>query len=620
MWLLPIGLAISVLLLFNLGHKGTTPRNFTYTSFVKEVTANKVSTATITSTGSVTGSLHGGRTYTSQIPTALDNNALSPLLLSHKVQVTGTSPSSTSLGTVLLDLLPFVAILGVFIWIGRRSKKQLGGIMGIGRSKAKLYDEERPKTRFADIAGYEGSKAEVMEVVDFLKHPARYAKAGAVGPKGVLMVGPPGTGKTLLARAVAGEAGVPFFALSGSSFVEMFVGVGASRVRDLFTEARKRAPSIIFIDEIDAIGGRRGPGGFGSNDEREQTLNQLLSDMDGFDPATSVVVMAATNRAEILDTALLRPGRFDRTVEIPLPNQRERTAILAIHGQKKQLGPGVDLDAVSRGTPGFSGADLANLVNEAAINAVRDHREVLSAADFSAARDRLLIGSRDASNALLPDEKHSVAVHEAGHALVAVLSEHADPVAKVTILPRGAALGVTEQLPEFERHLYPESYLTDALAVRLGGRASEILILGEASTGASNDLADATSIATRMVREWGFSAEVGPIGYGPEGPSRDNPFAGRPYAEETQRAIDQEVARLLREAETRATALLSEHRAMLDQVIELLLERETIDGADLADLIGIPEHHTDQEQIWAPRAVAMVPARTSAASETDRSR
>jgi cell division protease FtsH len=486
--------------------------------------------------------------------------------------------------------------------------------MGIGRSKAKLYDEERPKTRFADIAGYEGSKAEVMEVVDFLKHPARYAKAGAVGPKGVLMVGPPGTGKTLLARAVAGEAGVPFFALSGSSFVEMFVGVGASRVRDLFTEARKRAPSIIFIDEIDAIGGRRGPGGFGSNDEREQTLNQLLSDMDGFDPSTSVVVMAATNRAEILDTALLRPGRFDRTVEIPLPNQRERTAILAIHGEKKQLGPDVDLGAVSRGTPGFSGADLANLVNEAAINAVRDHREILSAADFSAARDRMLIGSRDASNALLPEEKHSVAVHEAGHALVAVLSEHADPVAKVTILPRGAALGVTEQLPEFERHLYPESYLTDALAIRLGGRASEILIRGEASTGASNDLADATSIATRMVREWGFSPEVGPIGYGPEGPSRDNPFAGRPYAEETQRAIDQEVARLLREAETRATALLSEHRAMLDQVIELLLERETIDGADLAALLGIAEHHADQEQVWAPRAVAMVPVRSSADS------
>jgi cell division protease FtsH len=435
-----------------------------------------------------------------------------------------------------------------------------------------------------------------MEVVDFLKHPARYDRAGAVGPKGVLMVGPPGTGKTLLARAVAGEAGVPFFSLSGSSFVEMFVGVGASRVRDLFVDARKQAPSIIFIDEIDAIGGRRGPGGFGSNDEREQTLNQLLSEMDGFEPGASVVVMAATNRAEILDAALLRPGRFDRTVEIPLPNNVERKAILAIHGKGKTLGPDVDLDIVARGTPGFSGADLANLVNEAAINAVRADRRVISAADFNAARDRLLIGRRDASSALRPEEKHAVAVHEAGHALVAALSEHADPVAKVTILSRGAALGVTEQLPAFERHLYPESRLTTSLAVRLGGRAAEIVVLNEPSTGASNDLASATDLATHMVREWGFSAKVGPISYGPEGPSRDNPFAGRPYAEETQRSIDQEVARLLREAEDTATTLLRGNRETLDRVISLLLERETIDGSDLAAVVGVPLALTMDEE------------------------
>ena len=314
--------------------------------------------------------------------------------------------------------------------------------------------------------------------------------------------------------------------------------------------------------------------------------------MDGFEPGASVVVLAATNRAEILDPALLRPGRFDRTVEIPLPNQTERTAILAIHARDKKLDPDVDLDAISRGTPGFSGADLANLMNEAAINAVRAHRDILRETDFDAARDRLLIGRRDASNALMPEEKHAIAVHEAGHALVAVLSEHADPVAKVTILPRGAALGVTEQLPAFERHLYPESYLTDSLAVRLGGRASEILVLGEASTGASNDLASATDLATRMVREWGLSTEVGPIGYGAEGPSRDNPFAGRPYAEQTQRAIDQEVATLLRHAETRATALLTEHRAALDRVIGLLIERETIDGSELAAAVGrpVPQH------------------------------
>jgi cell division protease FtsH len=592
---LPAGIAIAfaAVLLFHSGSGGTPPQALSYTSFVSDVTANKVSTASITTAGAVTGKLADGKTYTSQIPTALDDSALPTLLLGHKVQVTGTTPSSSSVLALIIDwVFPLLIIVVLFVWFARRSSKQmggrLGGIMSFGKSKAKVYDEDRPTTRFADIAGYEGSKAEVMEVVDYLKHPARYDRAGAVGPKGVLMVGPPGTGKTLLARAVAGEAGVPFFALSGSSFVEMFVGVGASRVRDLFVDARRRSPSIIFIDEIDAIGGRRGPGGFGSNDEREQTLNQLLSEMDGFEPGARVVVMAATNRSEILDAALLRPGRFDRTVEIPLPNLVERTAILTIHGNGKSLAPDVDLSIVARGTPGFSGADLANLVNEAAINAVRDNRGVLSAADFDAARDRLLIGRRDASSALRPEEKHAVAVHEAGHALVAALSEHADPVAKVTILSRGAALGVTEQLPEFERHLYPESRLTTVLAVRLGGRAAEIVVLGEASTGASNDLASATELATHMVREWGFSAKVGPISYGPEGPSRDNPFAGRPYAEETQRSIDEEVARLLREAEDTATALLRENRDTLDRVIVLLLERETIDGSDLAAIVEVP--------------------------------
>ena len=598
-----------VLLFVRPGAGGTQAQALTYSGFVGDVTAGKVSTAAITSAGSVSGKLLDGKAYSSQIPTALNDNALPALLLGHKVQVTGTVPSTNSvLGLVVDWIVPILIFVGLFAWLGRRGSKQLGGrlggIMAFGKSKAKVYDEDRPKTRFADIAGYEGSKAEVMEVVDFLKHPARYDRAGAVGPKGVLMVGPPGTGKTLLARAVAGEAGVPFFALSGSSFVEMFVGVGASRVRDLFVDARKRAPSIIFIDEIDAIGGRRGPGGFGSNDEREQTLNQLLSEMDGFDPGARVVVMAATNRAEILDAALLRPGRFDRTVEIPLPNYVERTAILAIHGKGKRLAPDVDLGVVSRGTPGFSGADLANLVNEAAINAVRAERSVLSAADFDAARDRLLIGRRDASNALLPEEKHAVAVHEAGHALVAALSEHADPVAKVTILSRGAALGVTEQLPTFERHLYPASHLTASLAVRLGGRAAEIIVLAEPSTGSASDLAGATQLATHMVREWGFSAEVGPISYGPEGPSRDNPFAGRPYAEETQRSIDQEVARLLREAEDTATKLLRGHRETLDRLISLLLERETIDGSDLAAIVGT-SGPADHEPAGTPLALRM---------------
>jgi cell division protease FtsH len=606
-----LSLVIAGLFLWRVDTKHAPVKNFTYTAFVSAVAANKVSTATITSTGAVSGKLDGAAAYTSQIPIALGNTALGPLLLEHKVQVTGSSKSATSLVGLIGTFLWVVLIIGGFIWIARRSRKQLGGglggIMGIGRSKARVYDEEKPETRFSDIAGYQGSKAEVIEVVDFLKHPQRYAAAGAVGPKGVLMVGPPGTGKTLLARAVAGEAGVPFFALSGSGFVEMFVGVGASRVRDLFADARKRSPAIIFIDEIDAIGGRRGPGGFGSNDEREQTLNQLLSEMDGFEPGASVVVMAATNRAEILDTALLRPGRFDRTVEIPLPNQSERTAILAIHGRGKKFAPHVDLDAVSRGTPGFSGADLANLVNEAAINAVRARRDVITRADFDAARDRLLIGRRDASNALLPEEKRSVAAHEAGHALVAVFSEHADPVAKVTILPRGAALGVTEQLPVSERHLFPKSYLSDSLAVRLGGRAAEVIVVGEASSGGANDLAGATDLATRMVREWGLSSEVGPVGYGPEGPSRDNPFAGRPYAEETQRSIDQEVAGLLRQAEARATKLLRDHRETLDRVIELLLERETIDGSELLAITGVPDRAKDRELVFVQLAEDRAP-------------
>ncbi|MBO0731507.1 MAG: ATP-dependent zinc metalloprotease FtsH [Acidimicrobiaceae bacterium] len=594
-WLLLIGVVATVLLLmFASRTSGPTPRTLTYTDFQNDVVAGKVETATIESAGQVSGTLAGGEHYTSQIPVVPPQNDLAALLRQHNVQVTGKPPSSggVSIGLILLDLLPLVLFIGLFWWAGRGLRRQLaggGGIMGIGQSKAKVYDADRPSTTFADVAGYQGVKTEVTEVVDFLKHPDRYERAGAVGPKGVLMIGPPGTGKTLLARAVAGEAGVPFLALTGSSFVEMFVGVGASRVRDLFADARKRSPSIIFIDEIDAIGGRRGNvGGYGGNDEREQTLNQLLAEMDGFDPATGVVVMAATNRPETLDPALLRPGRFDRTVEIPLPNQGERRAILEVHAKGKHMDPDVDLSITARGTPGFSGADLANLVNEAAIHAVRADRNVITAADMDSARDRILLGRRDSSNALLPEEKHSVAVHETGHAIVAALSEHADPVAKVTILPSGQALGVTEQLPEAERRLYPESWLEDSLAVRLGGRAAERLVLGEASTGASNDLAGATQLAVRMVREWGLSDRVGPIGYASDGPGYlgEGGLAGKPYAEATQRAIDEEVSRLLREAEQRATALLQRHRPALDQVVDLLLEKETIDGSELLALLG----------------------------------
>jgi cell division protease FtsH len=546
-----------------------------------------VRTASVNPSGAITGALKGGDNYTSQIPTAIADNQLAPTLKAHNVNVTGVGQGSALL-TNLLSFLPFLLFIAFFVWMGRRGARQLSGIMGIGGSKAKVYDEDRPTTRFSDVAGYEGSKREVTEVVDFLSHPERYARAGAVGPRGVLMVGPPGTGKTLMARAVAGEAGVPFLALTGSSFVELFVGVGASRVRDLFADARKRAPSIIFIDEIDAIGQRRG-GSFVSNDEREQTLNQLLAEMDGFDPTTGVVVMAATNRPEVLDPALLRPGRFDREVEIPLPNQAERAAILAVHVTGKHFAPDVAFDDVARATPGFSGADLANLLNEAAIVAVRDDRDVIFAKDIVEARDRVILGRRDASNALLPEEKRSVAVHEAGHALVALLSEHADPVAKITILPAGRALGVTEQLPVDERHLYSESYLLDSLAIRLGGRASENVVIGEASTGAANDLSGATDLAIKMVRDWGLSSRLGPIGYGSDGPvSASGPQFGqeRPYAEGTQEVIDQEVGRLLTEAEDRARGLLSQNRDALDAVIAALLEKETISGEELTQIVG----------------------------------
>ena len=585
-WLPFVGVGAALLLLRTLGARGTSTHAFSYSAFLSQVQSNHIRSAVINPAGAVTGTLTNGTGYSSQIPAALPDPQLPGLLRAHHIAITGVG-TQTSIGAVIVSLLPLLFFVAFFVWIGRRGLRQAtGGIRGIGGSKAKLYDEERPSVGFADVAGYEAAKREVSEVVDFLKHPEKYAGAGATGPRGVLMVGPPGTGKTLLARAVAGEAEVPFFALTGSSFVELFVGVGASRARAVFADARKRAPSIIFIDEIDAIGQRRGGSVF-SNDEREQTLNQLLAEMDGFDVTAGVVVMAATNRPEILDPALLRPGRFDRQVEIPLPNQPERTAILTTHARSRHLAADVDLQAVARGTPGFSGADLANLINEAAIVAVRHNRDVIVANDLDEARDRILLGPRESSNALLPGEQRAVAIHEAGHALVALFSEHADPVAKVTILPAGQSLGATQQLPKDERHLYSESYLHDSLAIRLGGRAAELLVLGEASTGAANDLAGATELATRMVRDWGFSARLGPVGFGSGGPAYlgRQSADGRPYAEGTQLVIDEEVSRILTEAGERAHVILSERRVALDAVIDLLLQKETISGVELMEVV-----------------------------------
>ena len=441
-WIWPIMLIVIFALWFFLPTR-TPSTSLSYSKFLSDVSAHQVKTVQISGSpgGTSSGTLTNGKHYTVVIPPQAGQDLLTTLEKDN-VQVSA-APSGNGFGTtVLIYLITFGLPILLFVWFFRRiSRGAAGGLqgaLGVGRSRAKVFDEEQPSTTFADVAGYEGAKAEIAEVVDFLKHPDRYTRAGAMVPRGVLMIGPPGTGKTLLARAVAGEAHVPFFSVTGSSFVELFVGVGASRVRDLFQEARKRGTAIIFIDEIDAIGQRRaGSGAVVSNDEREQTLNQLLAEMDGFDPSTGVVVLAATNRPEILDPALLRPGRFDRQVTIPLPNVAERTAILAVHCRGKKLAPDVDLNVIARGTPGFSGADLANLTNEAAIFAVRQSRDTLTAADFDAARDRIILGRRESTNVLLPEEKHAVAVHESGHALVAALSEHADPVAKVTILPGG---------------------------------------------------------------------------------------------------------------------------------------------------------------------------------------
>ena len=604
-WLWPITILAIFVLFFVLPTRSTST-SLTYSQFLSDVSSHKVESLQISGSvgGTSTGKLKAGTSFTVVIPPQAGQESLTNLTTN--IPSVSTAPSGQGFGTeVLIYLIVFGLPILLSIWLFRRISKgaagQLGGVLGAGRSRAKVFDEERPSTTFADVAGYEGAKAEIAEVVDFLRNPDRYSRVGALVPRGVLMVGPPGTGKTLLARAVAGEAKVPFFSVTGSSFVELFVGVGASRVRDLFAEARKRAPAIIFIDEIDAIGQRRaGSGAVVSNDEREQTLNQLLAEMDGFEPSAGVVVLGATNRPEVLDPALLRPGRFDRQVTIPLPNVFERTAILGVHVKDKKLAPDVDLNAVARGTPGFSGADLANLANEAAINAVRGHRDVLTADDFSTARDRIILGRREGSNVLLPEEKHAVAVHESGHAMVAALSEHADPVAKVTILPAGQTLGVTEQLPLVERHMYGEDYLLDSLAVRMGGRAAELVVIGQGSTGASNDLAGATELAIKMVREFGLSKTLGPIGY-PEGGSAflgggGSAFSSRPFAEATQAEIDNEVSRLLREAEQRAVELLKGHRQELDSLVGVLLEMETLDGTEVYRIAGRP----DKSQVIPP--------------------
>ena len=595
-WLLPGIIVAFFVALFALPRGAVAGMPLTYTQFVADVGAGTVRAVTIGPAGQVTGSLTSGQPFTTTIPVALGSNSLAGDLAAHHVQVTATAAAATSssLASVLTGLLPLLLIGGLIYFVIRGARRQAGGLGGgmghltsLTKAKARVIDGERPATRFTDVAGYTTVKTEISEVVDYLRDPGRYHRAGARGPRGVLMAGPPGTGKTLLARAVAGEAHVPFFSVSGSGFVEMFVGVGAARVRDLFEQARTRGPAIVFIDEIDALGARRDHGGLAGSDEREQTLNQLLAEMDGFEDSAGVVVLAATNRPDALDPALRRPGRFDREVVVPLPGRAERAAILAAHARGKNLGPDTDLDQVAAATPGFSGADLANLINEAALTAVRDSRATLAAADFDSARDRVLLGTRHTSP-LAPAELATVAVHEAGHALVATLSPHADPVSRVTVLGAGQALGLTETLPADDRRLYGESYLADTLAVRLGGRAAERLVRGEASTGAADDLASATALATQMVREFGLSEAIGPVSY--SGPPAGHPgfAAARSYSEHTQWLVDQEVAAILTQAETRARDLLTSHREALNQLTAALLEQETVTGDQVRAIAQAP--------------------------------
>ena len=584
LWVVAIGVALVFLpLLLNTTSGG---ESLTFTDLMTRVDNGDVAKVTIDPDGRVTGELRDGTKIKSQIPVAAAGQGLADRFAAKDVAVTGKGPAS-SWWAAIFAFGPVILIVVAIIWFSRRAAASGGGLGGFGRSKPNVIAEQRPAVRFDDVAGYDGVKQELGEILDFLRNPEKFARVGAKGPTGVLMLGPPGTGKTLFARALAGEASVPFLSVTGSAFVELFVGIGAARVRDLFAQARRLAPAIVFIDEIDAVGQKRGARAFSTNDEREQTVNQLLAEMDGFDPSSGVVVVAATNRPDVLDTALLRPGRFDRQVVIPLPNRDERAAILRVHCKSKPLDADVDLPEVARSTPGFSGADLANLANEAAITAVRSGRDHILRADFMAAHDRVVLGRRDGSTILLPDERSAVAAHEAGHALVAALSPGADPVSKVTILPSGPALGATQQLPLDDRHLYSESYLQTALAVLLGGRAGELLAIGEVSSGAADDLAKATILATRMVRELGMSAEIGPVGYA-SGHSyiESDGFDVKPYSDSTQRAVDIEVSRILRAAQDRAVTLLTEHREALERVMAALRAEEIIEGERLYLLAG----------------------------------
>jgi cell division protease FtsH len=518
------------------------------------------------------------------------DDELFQLLYTQQVEIETLPQQDFNWGTLLISMLPFLLLVGIAIFFLRGMRSEGGNVLQMGRNRAKLYDRKKEGVTFADVAGAEGTKRELEEIVKYLKKPKDFSRLGAQIPRGVLLVGPPGTGKTLLARAVAGEADAPFFSISGSDFMEMFVGVGASRVRNLFEEAKKNAPSIIFIDELDSIGRRRGAGVGGGHDEREQTLNQMLSELDGFEPNQNVIVMAATNRPDILDPALMRPGRFDRRVTVDLPTMKERKDILEIHAKNKPFHPDVNLETIARSTPGFSGADLANILNEAALMAARRDKDQIDMDDINSARDKVIMGLERENLALTQEEYRLLAYHEAGHAVVAAVLPNADPVHKVTIVPRGRAMGVTQQLPERDRYLYPREYMLDRLAVVMGGRAAEELILNTATSGAENDLKQATKLARKMVLDWGMSEKIGHISLGNE---NEEVFLGedmvnrREYSEATAQEVDRDIRNIVHEAFSKAKQILIDNREGMERMVEMLLEVEEISGEQVLELLQL---------------------------------
>jgi cell division protease FtsH len=588
-WVVIVGGAVLLYKVFA-GGSGTKETTLSYTQLIEKVNDKQVKKAEIADT-QITGDLATGENFKTELANQFVQRDLAESMKQNGVEVSFKSSSSNQWLIGLISYAPLLIFIGLWIFMMRQMQSGGNKALSFGKSRAKLLSNQQKRVTFKDVAGVEEAKEELQEIIEFLKEPQKFQKLGGRIPKGVLMMGPPGTGKTLLARAIAGEANVPFFSISGSDFVEMFVGVGASRVRDLFEQGKKNAPCIIFIDEIDAVGRHRGAGLGGGHDEREQTLNQLLVEMDGFESNDGVILIASTNRPDVLDPALLRPGRFDRRVVVQRPDVKGREGILAVHTRKIPLGDDVDINVIARGTPGFTGADLANLVNEAALNAARYNRKVVAMLDFEWAKDKVLMGSERRSIVMSNEEKRNTAYHEGGHTLVGIKVPNADPVHKVSIIPRGMALGVTMQLPEADRYSHTRDYLEGQIAIMMGGRIAEEIFLNHMTTGASNDIEKATELARRMVCEFGMSG-LGPITFGKK---EEQIFLGREiaqhqdYSEDTAIKIDQEVNRIVTEQYTRARQIIVENKDALVRLAEALLERESLDGVQIRRLVaGLP--------------------------------